>query len=546
MQYRRLGRTGRDVSVVGFGAGPLQVVDPDEAADLVRRALDGGINIIDVDKVHPEGETKVGRALEGRCEEMCIISKSFADTESEMRRDLEDSLEKLQASYINVYQLHQVRDAADWERRSQGPLRALRRARDEGLIHHIGISSHHPPTLERAIKSDEFDVALIPYNLGHTLARSVFDAARAHDVGLMTMKPLGGGFLVDPRYGDKEGRPEARQMTAANALRFVLAEEAIHCALVGINRPEQVDEAVAIACGDLGFSPGEAERLDALVREILGDDYCRTCKYCLPCANEDKLEIDEVLRLKGFFERYGYEEVPRIIYSRKFVTALACVECGSCEERCPYDIPIREHLRAAHELLKSDEEPDLVSRAIDCQIDRRWNDEIAELRLKENYRAIVELARPKLLAYPNNSILLSNLGEALVALGEPDEGLPYLHKLFELKDDYPSIRMNLGKAYFEKEELETALAEFDAHLLTGPDEQSVFRTWYYKAMISHRTEREEELKEAIEKIRSFPLYYKKTENFNERKFHDEVIGPRTGEYIDKTKSLKNSIKKIFS
>jgi len=364
MIYRTLGRTKLKVSVIGFGGGPLEVVSKEDATFLIEDAIKNGINIIDIDKIHKENEEKVGDALALQRNKMHIMAKSFAVTKSAMDKAIQESLLNLKTDYIDIYQMHLVRDSKDLDSRLKGAMLSLQEAKKDKKINFIGVSGHHIPTLIEAIKTNKFDTALVPYNLGHIFAeKELFDTAKSYNVGIITMKPLGGGMLVDPRFYSENAFSKAKVLTAENALKFVLSNKNISCALVGFNKKEQIDEATSITNKEINLTKKEINVMNKKVYDLLGDDYCRNCKYCLPCEGTNgQLEIDKILRLYTYYTKYGYKIRPKIEYLELKVKSDACTNCGKCIQKCPYNIPIPKQLIKAHTVLTI-KDSDLMERA---------------------------------------------------------------------------------------------------------------------------------------------------------------------------------------
>ncbi|MFH1850045.1 MAG: aldo/keto reductase [archaeon] len=523
MQYRRLGRTNIDVSVIGFGGGPLQVVSKPDSISLVHHAIRKGINIIDVDKVDPEKEEKVGDALSLARGRMHIAAKSFSADEESMKKDVSDSLKKLKTPVIDIYQMHLVRNEDDLEKRCRGALKALVEARKKGQIRFIGITGHHIPTMLKALRTNHFDTMLVPYNIGHTLSAELIREANERDIGIMAMKTLGGGFLVDPKFDGEMPAKQARQMTVENALRFVLANKGISCAPVGFLKIKQIDEAAEIADKEFGATEEELNSMHRAVLDFLGDDYCRCCKYCLPCAHEDSLEIDEILRIKGYYEKYGYKRTATTNYSRKAINALACESCGACEARCPYHIPIARQLKEAHEILLDPQirDPHLISEKTDCRFDREWNDMLSGFQLAGEHDKVVSFCREHLKGYPNNIILLTQISGSLTELDRSREAYPYLMKAHGIKPDMPGLKINIGRYYLRERDFDTALGYLDGNLHVLPDDISAYHTWVYKAICYKAKGAGTKFHHSLDKIRSFARRFKGESHHEVRQFLED-------------------------
>ncbi|WP_027363558.1 aldo/keto reductase [Desulfotruncus alcoholivorax] len=331
MKYRILGKTGLKVSVIGFGGIPIQRVSEQAAVQIVERALDLGINFFDTARGYTDSEAKLGSVLKGRRTEAIIATKSMARTKEAMAADIKKSLAELGVDYIDLYQLHNVKDenALNQALAPDGALAALQEAKKEGLIRHIGITGHIKDFLVKALKtSDLLETVQFPFNaVEDAESRELLEMARKVNAGVIAMKPLAGGALKN----------------AGPALRFILEHPAA-IAIPGMDTVEQVESNARI-----GDNP---EPLTGLERELLnkevvglGTAFCRRCEYCQPCP--EGVEIPMVFLLDGYFTRYNLQNWARQRYGELKVKASSCVECGQCEEKCPYELPIRKMLAEA-------------------------------------------------------------------------------------------------------------------------------------------------------------------------------------------------------
>ena len=352
MEKRRLGRTGLTVSVIGVGGGPYRGpdIDTDQVARIADTALEGGINLFETAEDYDEA--KMGWALRETRSEVVLATKNTESTYTAMKRGIEKSLAQLRTDFIDVYQMHFVNSRADFKRRIDGgALTALTEARSAGRLGYLGLSGHHVPTLIEAIELGHFDMVQVPYHLGHSEAEKLFPVAERLDVGVLAMKTLGGGFLVDPGLEGERPRPEAEKMKVDRCIRYVTAQTGLASALVGFRDPRQVVEVVAAAESDEPWDEAAAKRIHAEVNDFLGDEYCRTCKYCAPCAVHGwDLDIDGILRMEGFYRRYGYRRSALEAYGALQVKADACIACGTCAGKCPYGLAVPDRLRRAHDL----------------------------------------------------------------------------------------------------------------------------------------------------------------------------------------------------
>ena len=345
MQQRRLGRTGLMVSVIGFGTIKLPLVEQEEADHVLNRALDLGVNLIDTARGYGDSESKIGAAIGRRREAFVLSSRATPGDADEMRRAVEASLDALQTDSIDIYQFHNMRKPEQYDvvMRKGGGLEGLRDMQSQGLISYVGFSSHRIiETMKQALHSGEFDVITAAYNIlnDEMVDEEVLPLAKACDVGVTAMKPLAGGTLAAPPE-ELRLAPE-HPIAASQALRYVLSNDAITAAIPGMTKVSELEENVR--AGETIEQMSEEER-QILVQaaEEVGKQFCRDCWYCQPCPEE--ILVPVILRQLGYYKRYGLKDWATGRYKMLEVKPTACVECGECEEKCPYDLPIQEMLK---------------------------------------------------------------------------------------------------------------------------------------------------------------------------------------------------------
>jgi len=372
MRYRDLGKTGIEVSVLGFGGMrfPMQdnhVVEDDTVA-AIHRAFDLGVNFIDtaVGYCARESEVVVGRALKGRRDQITLSTKNnyHGNDPNEWRSVLEQSMHKLDVEVIDVYNYHSIglKTFREWESLDHSPIDEMFRAKDEGLIAHIGFSSHDTPeNMIELLDTDMFETMILQYNLLNTANEKVIAHAHGKGIGIIVMGPVGGGRLAAPSQALMKIIERPVASTAELALRFVISNPGVSTALSGMSSVEMVEENVITASDDRPLSPEEKRQIvDALEeKKRLCDLYCTGCGYCMPCTNG--VDIPRNFELVNYFRLYGLEDYARERYGElgkkkvggEIVPAWAdaCIECGECEEKCPQKIEIRRQLNEARSLL---------------------------------------------------------------------------------------------------------------------------------------------------------------------------------------------------
>ncbi len=350
---RRLGKTDLMVSIIGFGAIKLPLIDKDTSSAILNRALDLGINFVDTARGYGDSEEKIGLAISDRRNEFYISTKSTARTYEEMKRDIEISLKNLKTDYIDLYLCHNLRYPEDYDRvmGPDGALRALKEAKEEGVIGHIGFSCHRfHETMERGIKSGEFEVIMVSYNIlnDELVEESILPLAKEMDVGVIAMKPLAGGFLASPppELTEKIKIP----INVETALRFILSNDAVTTAIPGMMRIEEVEENACIGENFTEMSKDEMKALREAIESLIRE-FCRGCGYCQPCPQGIRIPI--ILRQLAYYKYYGLKEWARGRYKMVEVKADSCIECRQCVEKCPYGLNVPEMLKEAHTLLSS-------------------------------------------------------------------------------------------------------------------------------------------------------------------------------------------------
>lgn len=329
MEKRILGRTNYEVSAVGVGGIPIQRVKREDAVSILREALNQGMNFIDTARVYMASEELIGYALEeiGR-EKFILATKSMNRSYNGIIEEFNTSLRLLRTNYIDLYQFHNVRTQEEYDRvmAEDGPLKALKELKREGKIREIGITSHSKDILDMAIDSGEFSTIQFPYNAIERQGEAIFEKAKNNNIGVIVMKPLAGGAI-------SEGEA---------AIRFVLENENVSIVIPGMDSVEQVIENARAAIDRRPLSEKEKEDLQKTADE-LGSEFCRRCGYCAPCTVG--IDIPGNFTVDAYFSRYNLQEWATERFNSMTVNAKHCIECGECEVRCPYNLPIMDMLK---------------------------------------------------------------------------------------------------------------------------------------------------------------------------------------------------------
>jgi predicted aldo/keto reductase-like oxidoreductase len=331
---RVLGRTGVSVPLVGFGGIPIMRLSLEEAVEVIRAALDGGIGLIDTARGYGDSEKKIGRALRAHGGKVFLASKSPKRDREGLLEDFDRSIADLGVDVIDLYQAHCVNKSEDLARilRPGGAYEGLVKLRTEGRIRHIGITSHSSELLKEAIRTGKFETIQVLYSfLESDAAEEVIPLARQAGLGILAMKPLGGGCIEDYEI----------------ALRFVLSEPGV-IALPGMASVDEVSNNLAVASDLRPLTRQELDEAERVKKDI-GTRYCRRCEYCQPCPND--IPIAFALHIPSTRQRVGDGMMRTDTYRDLLERLKTCDECAQCEERCPFDLPVRDLLKESREIL---------------------------------------------------------------------------------------------------------------------------------------------------------------------------------------------------
>ena len=361
MQKRKLGRTNLEVSVVGFGGTWIAQLSSGEASKVVRRAFDLGINYFDTAKLDGDSEEKIGAALKDVRDECVVATKTGSRTKWESLEDLKESLQRLQTDRLDLIQLHGIDDEQTLRKATgaDGVLQTCKAARREGLVDYIGITSHKPRVLVKAIETGEFDTVLVPLNVVTRQAlEELVPCAKEHDVGVVVMKPFSAKTsklitcLYNPSLSLLNDESELKTLLgqdcdamAQSALRYVLAQD-VSVVIAGVKSTQEVEAAAKAGNEYAGLTVEEEARF----RVKFNSEYCRDCGLCLPCP--EGIDVGSVLRFQALANIYGLKKWAGKLYRGLEVNAEKCTGCGVCEPKCPYGLPIVNILKEADKSLK--------------------------------------------------------------------------------------------------------------------------------------------------------------------------------------------------
>ena len=382
MRYRTLGRTGLRVSEVGLGGEWFKGLTVEQSIRIIDQVQACGMNYMDIFMPEPEIRDLFGQALAGRREQFLIQGHLCAACENgqyvrtrdreKTRRSFEDLLTRLRTDYIDIGMLHYVDSMEDYQAVFETELindaLALRKA---GVIRFLGMSSHNPLVALRAVESGLIDVLMFSINPAYDLERPetelnelfvflgmdpqamtidetrqrLYTACEASGVAITVMKALGAGTLLRA-----ESSPFGRAMTVPQCVRYALDRSGVRVVLIGCRSPEEVLEASR-------YDQADPEELDYSTVLTAPEGFratgrCMYCNHCLPCPAG--IDIGTVTKFLDMAEQQ--KMVPDTVgqhYWALNATAEDCLNCGRCEQNCPFKVPVRKKMERAQEIFRS-------------------------------------------------------------------------------------------------------------------------------------------------------------------------------------------------
>lgn len=329
---RILGKTGLEVNPIGLGGIPIQRVTREEGIEIIHKAIEMGVNFIDSAKGYTCSEEYIGYGIKGYRDKVFLASKSMARSYDKMYDDVIDSLEKFQTNYIDLYQFHNVKSMEEFEWMMLEAVKALLDCKENGLIRHIGITSHSLDFIKELLNSKYssiIETIQVPYNFIEPDAESVYELAKKMNIGTIAMKPLGGGAIDNGQI----------------ALKFLLNNPNLNVAIPGMASIGEVETNLKAQAGE--YTQEELEYMKN-IKISLDGEFCHRCGYCGPCTVG--IDIPGTFTLERYYKYYNLKDWALTRYYNGGKLASDCIECRACVARCPYGIDIPKKLKEISEL----------------------------------------------------------------------------------------------------------------------------------------------------------------------------------------------------
>lgn len=334
MKKMRLGKTELLVTELGFGGIPIIPAPMQDGADVVRHCYERGINFFDTANAYGDSEKKVGLALEDVRERVVLATKTGKRDAEGAANHLKFSLDNLRTDYIDIYQFHNISDqkSLDMILAPGGSMETFKKAQDDGVIGHISFSSHDIATAIAGCKTGHFTTIQFPFNfIEKEPADELFVVAKEMDIGIIAMKPLGGGLLerADLCFKWLMQYPDA------------LPDP-------GFSTIAEADEVIDLYENPQPLTDQDRQDIQK-IRDELGVKFCHRCSYCMPC--EQGVNILGVMGFKSQAKRFP-AGIVKAMSSAAMESVDSCTECEECLPKCPYNLEIPDLLKENRSLFQ--------------------------------------------------------------------------------------------------------------------------------------------------------------------------------------------------
>ncbi|MCR5178250.1 MAG: aldo/keto reductase [Lachnospiraceae bacterium] len=377
MKTRTLGKTGINVSEIGFGGEWLERHETEESIELLKYAHSKGINIVDCWMPDPKSRDIIGSAMEGCRDSWYVqghIGSTYQNGQYVRTRDMkyvrpafEDLLQRLKSDYVDLGMIHYIDSQDEWNRVMNGEFIAyVHELHEKGVIRHIGLSTHNPVIGKLAVQTGFIEMILFSINPafdmrpatedldtmweGYEEKYSGIDPDRAefyrmceeNNVGLTVMKGFFGGTLLDG-----ERSPFGVAFTPVQLIHYALTRPGVSSILCGYDTRDQVDAAVHYEDASDNEKDYASVIAGAPLHSYKGQ--CTYCGHCKPCpAGIDIAMVNKLFDLASL--QQSVPDSVREHYKALEHKASECIACRGCEGRCPFEVRIADRMARAAEL----------------------------------------------------------------------------------------------------------------------------------------------------------------------------------------------------
>ena len=379
MEYRKLGKTGIEVSEIAFGAEFLVERPYEDTEELIMACEENGINFVDCWMSEPDVRSHLGKAIKNNRENWVIqghIGSTWQNGQYVRTREMdkvvpafEDFMERFQIDRLDFGMIHYVDLIEDYEGIMDGPfMEYVRKLKREGTIDHIGLSTHNPEIGLLAAENPEIELLMFSINPAFDMFGAMDDIEEyrkegAYDNDLSSLNPqraeiyelcerngtaltvmkgfAGGNLLFD------ETSPFGVALSPVQCIHYALSQKGVSSIFVGVKNPRELEESLKY-CMATEEEKDYAEVLKNAPKHSFKGQ-CTYCGHCQPCRSG----IDIAMVNKLFDLAKNHDEVPASIrehYNNLKFNATDCIACGDCDSRCPFEVSIVDVMLDAQDL----------------------------------------------------------------------------------------------------------------------------------------------------------------------------------------------------
>ena len=309
-----LGSTGIAATRSGFGALPIQRLTKEDAAALLYKAYEGGINFFDTANAYTDSEEKIGMGLSSVRKNIFIATKTGSSDPDTFWKHLELSLTRMKTDYVDIYQFHNPAALP-----SDEMLSCMEKAKSQGMIRHIGITSHRKDLAEQEILCGAFETLQFPLSaISSDEDLALVTLAKEHNMGVIGMKGLAGGLLT----------------SAAPSMAYLRRFDNL-VPIWGFQRESELNEVLELEKNPPVLDDAMMARIEKDRRELAGD-FCRGCGYCMPCPMG--IQINNAARMPQMVRRSPHSNWLSDSWAAEMEKITTCIHCRACASRCPYQL----------------------------------------------------------------------------------------------------------------------------------------------------------------------------------------------------------------
>lgn len=349
MEYRINKRTQDKISVIGLGASSISQAGSKEVVETLRMAYENGINYFDLAAGDAKCFPFYGEAFKDVRDKVIYQIHFGANYESgtygwttnleNIKKSIDWQLKELKTNYINYGFIHCLDEETDWDNYIRnGVLDYIKELKEKEIVKHIGISSHTPKLVEKALDTNLIDMVMFSINPGYDYHHgdyangssdertNLYKRCESEGVGISVMKPFSGGQLLDEKTS-----PFGKSLTKIQCIQYALDRPGVLTVLPGIRGKEDLKELLKY----ISATPEEKDY--SIIGEFAPADVtgkCVYCNHCMPCP----MKLDIGLINKYYDLTLAGDNLAKDHYMNLEKTAKDCISCGHCNNRCPFSV----------------------------------------------------------------------------------------------------------------------------------------------------------------------------------------------------------------